>query len=346
MDDSGHAVQAILSSFPAAQTAGQPVALGSAGGFSGALFWKVPAPPAVLCLRRWPREHPTPERLAYIHGVLQHIGERGLGQIPIPLRTASGETFVAREGYLWELSPWLPGKADFRQSPSPQKLANALGLLARFHLAAGSYPGAPPRRGPSPGILERLERLESLQRGGARQLADSLHTVDWPALQHLARQILERFWQLAPAAQTSLNAAARREVHLQPCLRDIWHGHLLFTGEEVTGLVDFGALREDCPAGDVARLLGSLVGNDSQGWLTGLRAYEAVRAWPSDEAALVRAYDLGNVLLSGINWLRWIFLEARQFEDRQAVLARVQEIAGRLEPGAAGRALGADLWEA
>jgi hypothetical protein len=46
---------------------------------------------------------------------------------------------------------------------------------------------------------------------------------------------------------------------------------------------------------------------------------------------LVRAYDESGVLLSGIHWLRWVFMEGRQFENTNGVLARFDGILGRLQ---------------
>jgi homoserine kinase type II len=105
----------------------------------------------------------------------------------------------------------------------------------------------------------------------------------------------------------------------------------LFDGDRVSGVVDFGALRIECVAADLARLLGSLVGDDAQRWRLGLAAYEEVRPLHDNERRLVAAFDAANVVLSGMNWLRWICLEQRQFESRQRVLSRLDEILLRLE---------------
>src|SRR5687767_3687844 len=49
--------------------------LDMAGGWSGSLLWRVTtAAGRVLCLRRWPLAHPTPDRLRLIHAVLTHVG--------------------------------------------------------------------------------------------------------------------------------------------------------------------------------------------------------------------------------------------------------------------------------
>jgi len=59
-------------------------------------------------------------------------------------------------------------------------------------------------------------------------------------------------------------------------------------------------------------------------------AYEEMRRLSPDEALLVTAYDRANVLLSGMNWLDWIYLQGRVFDDRAAVCQRLDEKLARL----------------
>ena len=89
----------------------------------------------------------------------------------------------------------------------------------------------------------------------------------------------------------------------QPCLRDVWHDHLLWTGSQVTGLIDPGSARIDNVAIDVARLLGSLVEDDAQGWERGLEAYERAEGLSLEETGLVTVLDQSGVLLAGAVWV-------------------------------------------
>ena len=89
---------------------------------------------------------------------------------------------------------------------------------------------------------------------------------------HLLRE--ER--HVALSGETSRCPAARRmQVTAQPCIRDIWHDHVLYVGAEVSGFVDFGALRMDHVAADISRLVGSLVGDDPHRRAAALAAYAA-----------------------------------------------------------------------
>ena len=83
-------------------------------------------------------------------------------------------------------------------------------------------------------------------------------------------------------------------------------------------------------ATDIARLLGSLARDQREDWETGLAAYQELRPLEAHERRLVHTFDESTVLLSGMNWLRWICLEQRRFEQPAEVIARLDEIVTRL----------------
>jgi hypothetical protein len=90
-------------------------------------------------------------------------------------------------------------------------------------------------------------------------------------------------------------------------------------------------VKVDHPAVDVARLLGSLVADDAAGWSAGLRAYGEVRPLAEDEAELARALDETGVVLGVVNWLRWLYAERREFDDRAAAGRRLAVLVERIE---------------
>ena len=94
----------------------------------------------------------------------------------------------------------------------------------------------------------------------------------------------------------------------------------------VTGIVDFGAMRVESVAADLARLLGSLAGDDPQAWQARPGRYQQVRSLSDDELRLVTVFDRTTVLLGGLQWLEWIYLEGREFSDHRAVMARIRRI--------------------
>src|SRR5688572_5098303 len=119
-------IEPVLSAYPADCRPSGVESLGSAGGFSGAKFWRLDSPRGSLCLRRWPPEHPDKARLGWIHAVIAHVGAAGFLLLPTPLSTQSGRTFCEDDDYLWELTPWMRGSADYWSNPQPKKLAAAM----------------------------------------------------------------------------------------------------------------------------------------------------------------------------------------------------------------------------
>ena len=114
---------------------------------------------------------------------------------------------------------------------------------------------------------------------------------------------------------------------------DVWHDHVLFDGDRVTGLVDYGAMKTDHPAVDLARLLGSFIGDNAEGWTSGLNAYRKIRPFAAEEEGLARALDVSGTVIGAATWLRWLYHQSREFEDRAAAGRRLQSLTTRLERG-------------
>jgi homoserine kinase type II len=302
--------------------------LGGAGGFSGARLWKLETATGALCVRRWPEQHPGAERLRYIHTVLEHAGAAGLTFVPLPLRSADGRSFVDLDDSFWEITPWLPGAADYHQAPSPARLRAALQALAHFHRGVEPLESDHAR---SPGLEDRYRQLCHWRAQGFAPWTAACQHVNWPEFQTRAERLLELVTRHADATERVLCEGCRIPVPLQPAIRDVWHDHILFVGDEVSGIIDFGAMRRDSVAGDVTRLLGSLAGDDETQRRAGLASYEEIRPLTAAERSLLEAFDRSMVLMSGLNWVRWIAIEGRQFPDRARVLSRMDEWLTRLE---------------
>lgn len=323
----------VLAHYPGDFRPEQVQLLGSAGGFSGAVIWRVEAPDGVVCLKRWPHRHPTEVWLRFIHSVLLHVRGSGLEWVPAPCKNRLGTTWVAYRGHLWEVAPWLPGIADFRVNPQPVRLQAALRALAQFHRTAATYPDYIPHAGPSPGVRERADRVRSYLAGDFEALSRCIVPDVWPKLFDRARQAVIRVRVHLASIRAILEMASCWQVPLEPCIRDVWHDHVLFTGDRVTGLIDFGAMRVESVATDVARLLGSLAGNDRSLWQIGLAAYESIRPMQETEKALLPVFDLSGNVLAALNWVEWIYREQREFPDPDAVARRLDNVLMRLDSG-------------
>jgi homoserine kinase type II len=305
--------------------------LGAAGGMSGAQFWRVESGVGSLILRQWPTEHPSPERLRFIHNVQFHAVARGASFVPAPVRAVTGDSFTRGDGHLWQLEPLMPGEADYDRSPSVQKLRSAMTALAKFHVATSDFSGVQPssRVGAAPAIAKRLSRLNSLNMNGASHLGAAISPDILPALEPLAHQFLVTLPLLIRPAIRQLESLAGNRFATQPCIRDIWHDHVLYRGDEVTGIIDFGGVDIDTPTTDIARLLGSLVGDDEGQWQIGIEAYSTVQPLSTAEQQAARALDHSGAILAGCNWLRWIYVDRRQFENPAQIVERFRKIVER-----------------
>ena len=329
----------VLNQYPADCHPEQIQPLGSAGGFSGATFWKILSRRGPLCLRRWPKEHPNQNRIDFIHRLLQHVFNEGFELVPLPisLRSDSTRTHFKYQGHFWELAPWLPGSADYLPARSTKKLEAAMQTLATFHQATSNFVGVLPKSDRSVTVQERLEQIDLWIQSDIDRLECHVGGSQCVTIDRLPRwktQIIDYAKHHIHQVRYSLHAVIDCHVTIQACIRDIWHQHILFLGDRVSGMVDFGAARADTVVADLTRLLGSTAGNDKDKWDFGLNAYESIRPLTDQERLLVHPLDQTTVLLSGLNWMRWLYLENRSFSDESAVAVRLEHVMTRLEtPG-------------
>lgn len=319
-----------------------PELLGNAGGLSGARLWRFRSEQGPLVLRAWPPHGPDRGHLEQVHRWLAQAGD--LGFLPVPIADLAGATLQDHQGQLWELSPWMPGAAEMARPPAIGRVRSAFAALGALHqrLAAGQ------REGVSPGLAHRLAEVAGLARGGLDELERAIGRA--PGLPSDPARMSALRWltlarAVAPRLVEPLREAASRVVPLQPCLRDARPEHFLFEGDRVTGLVDFGAMGVDCVAGDLARLAGEWLDpeGDSSLRAEALAAYERVRPLGAGEASLIDAFTASNALLIGERWVRWEFVEGRQFDDPKAVsdgLARGLAALERLAIASAPRLVG------
>jgi Ser/Thr protein kinase RdoA (MazF antagonist) len=182
---------------------------------------------------------------------------------------------------------------------------------------------------PCPAVVRRLQSarawLELIRSGWRPTIAAADPVSQWAerAWRALTQRITDIPGQLAPWLDVA--------VPVQMCVCDIWHDHILFTGDAVTGLIDFGGVKEDSVVADLARLLGSLVGDDEAGWRTGQDAYASARPLTEAERALSRLLDRTGVLLGLANWLRRLYEHGERPDDRFAVARRMEELVLRAE---------------
>jgi len=221
----------------------------------------------------------------------------------------------------------LPGKADFHRQPTAERIANALTAVARIHHAWQSAACA----GSCPAIQRRLVCAERWQKLLATGWQPRLSAEQPPAMNLWAQRAWPIVRERTGALALRLQISPGNQVPLQPCLCDIWHDHVLFSSDTVTGIVDYGSVRIDHVAVDLARLIGSMAGDDQQLRESALEAYRRQRALSADDTALMELLDESGTLLGAANWLMWVYHDGRLFPDMEKAALRLAALVQRLE---------------
>lgn len=239
----------------------------------------------------------------------------------------------------------MPGTADFNADPNPNRLRNMMLALARFHLASAQVTLDFHQ---SQNIQRRLDLLCELSNGAAlAQIEQARYTIAGvaPGLEPEVNELRLTFLRLAPVLVERLLQVPIGDRHfrstrsvsqfpailpIQSILRDIWHEHVLFTGDEVSGIIDYGAMQMDNVAFDIARLLGSTAVDDSEMWEQAILAYCEIRQLSQVERGLLGWIDQTGVLLGSYHWLKWLLVEHRRFSNWALVSSRVSFLQRRL----------------
>lgn len=308
-------------------------------GFSGGAVWRVASADGQSALRCWPEQYPA-SRLAAMHHVLGWAARQGLSEVPVPFETTLGGTWTHHAGRLWELTPWQPGNADKSESVSRSRLKAAAELLGRWHAAMHARRREIARQldsagrdvlveayvndrlAPSPGQLRRRSEWARFQGivGEARDVDSS----------PLAARTLACARRLQGNMARWLNPVRRTPITV--CLRDVHRQHVLFCGNQTTGLVDFGAMALDSPHCDLARLLGSFAPDRAEVWSLALEAYSRYSPYAASmDLDLVRSLDRAGTVIGALHWLEWLEIENRSFSVAHAAYQRWCELVDRIQ---------------
>jgi Ser/Thr protein kinase RdoA (MazF antagonist) len=267
----------------------------------------------------------TPRRHGEICRLIIAARDAGLTFLPEFAQADDGKFHVEFRASLWDVADWMPGSADFHASPSPARLRVACLALARLHCIWGQG-GLEVKR--CPAVVRRINAAREWLEVTRPRLSNWLNAAGPKpecALQALA--IVNR----RAADVLRLLEPWRMMLPVQPCLCDIWHDHLLFTGNDLTGLIDFGAVKHDNVAVDLARMLGSLVEDNAELYAEGLEVYQSVRQLTGWEVRLVPLLDRTGIVIGLANWLRRLFLQEEEIYDRAAAERRMAVLVRRAE---------------
>ncbi|MEC8555844.1 MAG: aminoglycoside phosphotransferase family protein [Planctomycetota bacterium] len=301
------------------------------GGFSQSRVFRCEAEEQDYCLRSWPKQSYALERLEQVRRAIGQTHAAGLICLPKYFSAAEREFFLDAGDSYWELGEWLPGRAEYLENRSPEKLSAAMDTLAALHQVWNATSG----QDFSPAWRRRITGLEGAAQHQLTQklLRESHKCTERSAgsgeLAMLGMKTVNLMREYASSLYSLLNSApARTNLHF--VLRDIWSDHVLFSGDSVSGVIDFGAAGIDEPATDLARLLGSMEPADADQWWRGLCEYR--KHSPSLCPHRVLILDQASCLLSAIQWAKWLILEGREFSaDRKVITDRWASFLFRLE---------------
>lgn len=318
---------------------------GAAAGFSGGGIWCGRAPCGKCALRRWPMAYPA-ERIAAIGAVRNFFADRGFCEIAPVWKSEVGELAVTHDGDTFELSPWLEGEAERSDAPNQDRIRSATRLLGRFHRVGRTFPSS--QIAPhiaSPALAAAMSRGEAMPSGGLlhRQatwrriyppLCDAANSQPRFDPSEQRNDLARRTHAIAVRHAEWFDVFAKANhppVELALCLRDVHREHVLFTGEEVTGLIDFGALGVDSPACDLARMLGSLVPDRDDLWQLAFAAYAEEHTLGDEVRRLAKLFDVTGAVLGAMRWFEWLILEQRRFPNPNEAVARWTTLLERIE---------------
>lgn len=286
-------------------------------GFSGASVWKIITQERSFALKCWPAGQPVHNDLQTIHQLMMQARQLDLHAVPEVQRTMDGNTVFTHDGVLWDASSWQPGQPDCQ--PGENRIRSAMVLLSRLHALWRSQNER--RFEVCPAVVLQHRRLSDWTADEFELLKRKIPSVG------KLRESVNLFEQYRTHAVQRLAPWLNRRFSLQPCLGDVWADHVLFEGDQVTGLIDFGGVRYDHPAQDLARLVGSYTQGDAIRRQLAFSCYAPIT--PEMEQLSILLDDTGTIVGLG-NWLRWLILEERNFADQPRAITRLQQLISRL----------------
>ena len=307
-----------------------------APGLSGAILFRCEADSKKqYALRRWPK-NTSVKRISHVHHVMKAARGNGCDVVPRLFRLAKHpgnqtQTVAYEAGHHWELAEWMPGEPIACNVPL-DAIETGARAIACFHRSVRSL-GTSVQSAPAIRIRQsRLIELEDRLPETLRANADAFSPVVRSAL-NLANEILRAKWaSVRSEISRSLERYAATPVLTQCVIRDVHREHILFANSDVTGLIDFDAVRVDTPLTDLARWAGGLMvdrENPQSVWTSALAGYHQATTFSQRDAAgsleLLNVIFYSSAWITLANWSVWLGLEKRQFPcDDQIIANRVQ----------------------
>ena len=341
MADANYEIQSLISDlYPQEFFPKQILRVEANAGFSGSTVWRCETNAGTFALKQWPATA-SPEYVRFTHCILLALREQEIDYVPCPIAGKEKTTVASRDNVCWELATWQHGKPHQGGQISDIRLKAAIKKLAEVHQRANVlrqddkivFPfdqrllAAFHRAEPLP-CWSMASRVRGWQR--VRDTYQNLITsqdAEWDELSFRTRQAVQKHHSF----MEKLLTLPMPHFVPQICLVDIHADHILFTEDQVTGLIDFASAGLDTPARDFGRLVGSFVGNDAERWRQALSWYREIEPLWDQEAKLASIFDRTGAVLAALGWQERLFGSPPEQENTNAAFSRWRALVERLE---------------
>jgi hypothetical protein len=287
------------------------------GGFSGARVWRVKTASeqwvAVRCSELVDAE--SLDRGIAISRWMIFAREHGCDWAPALWKVkfsqraaAAGDYLLLQPDGIWKVEAWMPG-LPVPATPSPTQLQNAFAMLQQLHQTArswaldeasrhrcqGKWWSATGRQHFAGTAKAAADRSTIAVRRSSRDFSPAAAKDPDSDFRRLAEQLGRVLRQRLNRLVAQLQSLATASFTLQPVLRDLWYPHVLFSGDHVTGVIDWNAAASDHPAFDYSRLLAS--------WYGPQAIHQLPEHWTKLDRRLFEVCLEATLLLSPVTWL-------------------------------------------
>ena len=283
---SPHMVGQIISAYglDSLQVVGEPLE------GTGYVSYRVTTPKGVFALRRKKgsaskimAKHPDiASSIEGQHNLMLFLHNHGFPVAP-PLLTTEKETFVNITGIPWSLYPFVDGEP--LEPTNLNQLRAAAQTLARYHQLTQKYHGEPPiSQEPFPELFD--EAVKEFRRNTKRvdELMSRLGVAEG----------LRKFKTSLSQIETEMRALPYDSLPHTVIHGDYKPGNILFEGDAVAAVIDFGRSRNEARLFDIAKMIGGLVGTSDD---VTCKEMSSVLVTAYDKVALLDALERKSLVL-------------------------------------------------
>lgn len=296
------------------------------------MVYRIETLAACYSMKRWPVTAER-ERLLEIHRFQSYLADTRKSLTPGLVKWSNGETLLEADDAYWEIADWKSGAPiENLGDVNDEQIRQCAEALASIHSRSESYHT---QVGVSPGIQQRVDgMIAAIQpcTDKRRRFLESISAYDKYVAANVLKDISIRSMRVIPSLLDSVQRLSKKSVKCFWILRDVWRQHILFQGNRISGMIDFGAARMDWPGLDLVRAFGTLMFESDPRWTMAIMHYLNQRGDDSLELADIRMIHRASVALSALQWLDWFAEEQFDWTNRlSSSWNRVLELQRQLE---------------